>query len=362
MSAPSCGDIRTDTAPGAAFYRSDAAWTLARERVFVPSWQWLGHLGEVAATQTLAPRTLLPGSLDEPLLLARDAQGTLRCLSNVCTHRANLLVAAPCSAPHIRCGYHGRRFGLDGTVQASPGFTAQDGFPAPTDHLPQPAFGTWAGQGFASLSPATPLADWLAPVEQRCGALPGLQALRPAPARDADHVVQAHWAVVVENYLDGLHIPFIHPGLNTAIDMGHYRYELFPGACLQLALAREGEVAFAPPTDGPDAGLRVAAYYWWLFPNLMLNIYPWGISVNVVLPESPERTTVQFRSLVWDEALLGQGAGGDLQRVQDEDAAVMQAVQLGLRARLWRPGRYAAQHESGIHHFHRLLKAALGEI
>ena len=71
---------------------------------------------------------------------------------------------------------------------------------------------------------------------------------------------------------------------------------------------------------------------------------------------------MQFRSLVWDEALLGQGAGGDLQRVQDEDAAVMQAVQLGLRARLWRPGRYAAQHESGIHHFHRLLKAALGEI
>ena len=111
------------------FYSDPGAYEATRERVFARTWQWLGTLDDAAAPESLAPRTLLPGYLDEPLLLARDAAGELRCLSNVCTHRGNLLVRAPCRAEQIRCSYHSRRFDLAGRMTFMPGFEQAKDFP-----------------------------------------------------------------------------------------------------------------------------------------------------------------------------------------------------------------------------------------
>jgi choline monooxygenase len=141
--------------------------------------------------------------------------------------------------------------------------------------------------------------------------------------------------------------------------MATYRYELGTAGVLQLALARDGEAAFEPLAGSPDHGQRVAAYYAWLFPNLMFNFYPWGLSVNVVQPLGRSRTRVLFRSFVADTSLLGQGAGGALDPVELEDEAVVLRVQQGIRSRLYHHGRYAPVHEQGTHHFHRLLCRAM---
>jgi choline monooxygenase len=342
-----------------AFYLDDSAWALARERVFARAWHWLGPLGGVAEPGSLEPHTVLPGLLDEPMLLARDAAGTLRALSNVCTHRARLLVEAPCTgAEHIRCGYHSRRFELDGRLRFMPGFEGVQGFPAASDHLPQLALAEWAGHGFVSLDPVLPFDQLAAEMRTRLAWLP-IETWRADQSRSRTFEFDAHWALYVENYLEGLHIPFVHPALNQALDMANYRYELGTASVLQLALARAGESAFEPPPGHPDHGLRVAAWYWWLWPNLMLNVYPWGLSVNLVMPLSPTRTRVIFRSFVADPALLGQGAGGALDPVEMEDEAAVLAVQQGLRSRLYRHGRFSVQHERGTHHFQRLVAAAL---
>src|SRR5205814_5768593 len=130
-------DISAARTLESVFYGDQAAFALARERVFARTWQWLGRLDDVAASGSLAPRDLLPGVLDEPLLLSRDAAGTLRCLSNVCTHRGNLLVKAPCKAEQIRCSYHSRRFDMAGRMTFMPEFDQAKNFPSPSDHLPQ---------------------------------------------------------------------------------------------------------------------------------------------------------------------------------------------------------------------------------
>jgi choline monooxygenase len=91
----------------------------------------------------------------------------------------------------------------------------------------------------------------------------------------------------------------------------------------------------------------------------MINVYPWGLSLNVVRPLAPDRTRVSFRSYVWDASRLTGGAGGSLDRVEREDEAVVESVQRGVRARLYRDGRYSPAHETGVHHFHRMLAGAL---
>jgi choline monooxygenase len=342
------------------FYLDEGLWRLAQERVFARSWQWLGDLRDVAAPLALSPRDLLPGSLDEPLLLARDAAGTLRCLSNVCTHRAKVLVEAPGRAEPqgLRCGYHGRRFDLAGRAWFMPGFEGVAGFPCQADHLRAVPFTPWRGHGFAAIEPAAPLAEVFAEIDAR---LPWLDVERwqPDPQRARSFEFDAHWALYVENYLEGLHIPFLHPGLTQALELDGYRYEQGRWCNLQLAQARPGEPAFEPPPGSPEHGQRIAAYYWWVFPNLMLNFYPWGLSLNQVLPLGPARTRVIFASYVADPSLLHQGAGGALDPVEMEDEAAVISVQRGLRSRYYAGGRYAPQHERGVHQFHRLLAQAL---
>ena len=110
MSSPQSIDYATDpditvarTLPG-SFYSDAAAFDRMRSRIFARTWQWIGTLDDLAEPESLAPRTLLPRCLDEPLLLSRDADGRLRCMSNVCTQRGNILVGAACRAKQIRCG------------------------------------------------------------------------------------------------------------------------------------------------------------------------------------------------------------------------------------------------------------------
>lgn len=348
-------DITVASTIDSAFYHDNAAYALVREQIFARTWQWIGDLVDVAGSGSLSPRELLPGLLDEPLLVTHDGAGTLRCLSNVCTHRGNILVREPCTkVEQIRCGYHGRRFDLAGRMTFMPGFAEVKNFPAAADDLQHIPFAAWANHGFASIEPVAPLDVFLGDMAARLAWLPVGQ-FRLDAAGSRDYLVNAHWALYVENFLEALHIPFVHPGLNTIVDCASYEHELFRYSSLQLAMAKQGEIAFDVPPTAVDFGRRVAAYYWWIFPNLMFNYYPWGLSLNRVVPEAIDRTRIEFRSYVWDEAKLGQGAGGALHQVELEDEAVVEAVQRGVHSRFYRRGRYSPAREAGTHHFHRLL-------
>lgn len=353
-------DVRkASTLPG-SFY-GDPAWhSRVRERVFARSWQLAGEAARIEAPGTVAPLTLLEGCLDEPLVLTRDAKGASHCLSNVCTHRGNLVCTAgdASGARTIRCGYHGRRFALDGRMHSMPEFEGARGFPSKADDLPRLPLERWSRFLFTGIDPAMPFADWIAPVVERAGWI-DLSAAVFDPARSRDYDVQASWALYCDNYLEGFHVPFVHPGLAGALDYGSYRTELFEWSNLQVGIAKDGEDAFTLPADSPDRGQRVAAYYFWLFPNLMLNFYPWGLSLNLVQPLSPDRTRVAFRAFVADPSRLAKGAGAELDTVEREDEQVVEQVQKGVRSRLYDRGRYSPSHETGVHHFHRLLARAL---
>jgi len=356
---------RAETLP-AAFYRDPEIYESARERVFARSWQLLGDVDPLRPPGQVQPVTLLPGLLDEPILLARGTDDTLRCLSNVCTHRGNLLVESGGKHRELRCRYHGRRFSLDGRMLSMPEFDDAEGFPRECDHLPTLPLERWGKFAFTALDPTCSFDEWIGPMRDRLPWLP-LDALSHEPIRSRDYLVRAHWALYVENYLEGFHIPFVHADLAQALDYGSYSTEIHGWSNLQLGVAADGEDAFELPEGSPDSSpegdptgrRRIAAYYWWLFPNLMMNVYPWGISVNLVLPLAPDRTKVAFRTYVHDPSRLDTGAGAALDKVEREDEAIVEAVQQGVRSRLYDRGRYSPTREQGVHHFHRLLANAL---
>jgi choline monooxygenase len=348
---------RASTLPAAVY--SDPEWyRLARERVFARSWQLVGDTDAVKVPGQTFPFTLLEGVLDEPLVMTRDTRDQVHCLSNVCTHRGTLVCEHAGVEPALRCRYHGRRFALDGHFLSMPEFEGAEGFPAEADHLARVPFGTWGKFLFASLDPAFPLTDLLAEVEARVGWLPVAEAALDT-SRSREYMVRANWALYCDNYLEGFHIPYVHAALAGALDYGEYRTELFPWANLQVGVAAGGEDVFDLPAGHPDYGQQIGGYYFWLFPNTMLNVYPWGISVNIVRPLAPDRTRVSFLSYVWDPSRLDRGAGAGLDRVEREDEAVVESVQRGVRSRIYKRGRYSPKREEGVHHFHLLLERFL---
>jgi len=348
---------RASTLPGWA-YTDPAVLEACRERVFTPSWQFVADTDRVREPGHVLPFTLLEGLLDESLLLTRDRDDRLHCLSNVCTHRANLVCEHEGVEAGLRCRYHGRRFGLDGAFASMPEFEQAQNFPAPADSLPRIPFGTWEKFLFASLAPAAPLEAFIAPLQARCGGLP-FAAARFDATRSRDYLVKANWALYVENYLEGFHIPYVHASLAGVLDYGEYTTELFERSILQVGIARGAEDAIDLPASSPDRGRRIAAYYWWLYPNTMFNVYPWGVSINVVRPLAEALTKVSFLAYVWDASRIDQGAGAGLDRVEREDEVIVETVQRGLRSRAYTRGRYSPVREGGVHQFHRMLAAAL---
>ncbi|HEX6134118.1 MAG TPA: aromatic ring-hydroxylating dioxygenase subunit alpha [Longimicrobiales bacterium] len=352
-------DIARASTPPSRLYHDAAVWAAERERIFARSWQLAADVDGLKAPGHVRPFVLLPGCLDEPLVLTRAQDGTAHCLSNVCTHRGAIVVEGEGHASSLRCRYHGRRFGLDGRFQHMPEFDGVERFPSAADDLPRLPLHALGPLQFTALDPMMPFEEWIAPLIARIGWLP-LDRFRFEPDASRDYLMNCNWALYTENYLEEFHIPYVHGrSLAGKLDYDTYRIELFDWSSVQIGPASGSEPAFDLPADHPDGGMRVAAWYFWLFPNLMLNFYPWGLSVNVVVPLGPERTRVSFVTYVHETSMRGTGAGADLHRVEMEDEEIVESVQRGVRSRLYDRGRYSPRRELGTHHFHRLLARVL---
>lgn len=330
-------DIRMARTLPSSFYTDPEHFESSKELIFARTWQLAAGLNLECA---LTPVDLLPGFLDEPLLIVKGDE--IRCISNVCTHRGKILVEEACDADLIRCGYHGRRFSLDGTFLSMPEFEGVEDFPSPADDLTRISTATCGGFVFASLDPAVPFDEVIGNGRGLVENF-GLGGLKFVSKRE--YSLDAHWALYCENYLEGFHIPYVHKSLNEVMDYGTYTTEIFRYCSLQTGF------------DGDGAA---AGRYLFIFPNTMFNFYPWGISVNIVRPVTPSETVVEFLTYVADESLLDTGAGADLHGIEMEDEAVVASVQKGVRSRFYSRGRYSPTREQGTHHFHRLIAEFMG--
>jgi len=349
---------RARTLP-ASWYHGEAALVREQQRVFGRTWQLVGHLESLAE-----PGAYLTCDVaGEPLLVARGTDGSLRALSNVCRHRAGPVATGAGCRSSFQCAYHGWSYGLDGRLLGTPEFEGVSGFERERERLPEVRLDVFAGFVFVNLDAQAPdLAEVLGPLPAETAGL-GLERLRFYRRHDWD--VACNWKVYVDNYLEGYHIPRVHPGLHALLDYAAYRVETGVWHSKQHAPLRERVEGSLYQRNLPAQAAPEALYYW-LFPNLMLNVYPDNVQVNVILPLGPERTRTRFEWYVADPRRPGlaeefERSFAFSDEVQREDIAICEAVQRGLRSRFYDRGRYSARRENGVHHFHGLLAKLLAD-
>lgn len=313
------------------------------------SFHFAAHVSQLKENNVV-PLPQLEKTLGEALIITKEEK--IRCLSNVCTHRGMLIATEPCNLKTMKCRYHGRTFGLDGAMKSMPEFTEVENFPTDLDDLREFDLKTWNGLIFAGGERF--FENVIDEMQNRIGWI-NIENFEYDKTRHRSYEIDANWILYVDNYLEGFHIPFVHGDLHNVLDYDSYRTELFEGGVLQIGIANEGEPYFDLPEESPDFGQKIAAYYYWIYPGLMLNFYPWGLSVNIVDPISVNKTRVIYHGFVGDKSMLGKGAGGDLDKVEAEDQEIVEATQRGVSSNTYERGRYSPSKEKGVHHFHRIL-------
>jgi choline monooxygenase len=323
--------------------------------VFSKTWQVIGRADQVAKPGQFVTSTVA----GEPIVAVRGVDGQLRAFYNVCRHHAAKVVTEPCgNASILHCPYHGWNYGLDGSLKGMPEFDGVKNFERQENGLVPVKVETWEAFVFVNLdSHAEPLSAFLGGLVKRCAPL-GLSKLHFFEHKVYD--IACNWKVFVDNYLDGgYHVPHLHKGLSSVLDYKQYTIENEDRYCLQSSpmVASDEDAATATTRKGDRA------WYFWQYPNFMINCYEGYMDTNLVVPLDVDHCRVIFDFYFSDvsearrEYNTQSIAVGD--RVQDEDLGICEDVQRGLKSRAYGAGRLSVRREAGEQLFHRLLAADL---
>lgn len=333
----------TSTLP-ARWYRDPEIWTRECTGIFAKTWQLLGHVSEFAETGAWRADTIAGW----PLLVVRDEAGKLNGFHNVCRHRAGTLTDGDHGrcAGFLECRYHGWRYALDGRLRLARDFGSAPDFDPRQFSLYPLLVETWRSLVFVNADPnAAPLAELTAPLDTRLGAADWADmhvALR------RHHHLSCNWKTYVENYLEGYHVPLMHPGLDAEIDSTKYEVRMENRIAVHEAPMR-------------DKGAVYEGLWGWAWPNLGVNVYAKGLMLERITPLGLRETRLDYLYLM----PAGETVSPDTMLMSDqvtaEDKWITERVQENLDAGIYESGRLSPKHEGGVAAFQAFVRETIGE-
>jgi choline monooxygenase len=350
----------TATTLPASWYSDPEIYAKERAAVFGAAWLCVARTAQLIHPGSYVATTIAGW----PILVVVADDGELRAFYNVCRHRAGPLAwDGDGRAASLVCHYHGWSYDLCGNLRRARDFGGAEGSggdePAGvgltgsglTDVRPTGVRLTgvrveaWRGLVFVNLSPGGPslLAD-LGDFAAECAGFPMEDFVF---SHEVVHDLPVNWKTYADNYLEGYHIPFVHPALSREIDAHQYRVDVGDRWCRHSAPARDGSM--------------VAGRWLWRWPNLALNLYPDGMNVERFLPDGPRQTRVVY------QYFFREGADGasreESTRVSaellEEDRAICEVVQRNLESGAYEGGQLSPKHEQGVAAFQELVRHAL---
>ncbi len=337
---------QSETLP-AFLYTDPAMHAMDEEHVIARSWQYVGHINQLKKVGDV----IVTEIGQRPIMVVRNSEQQIKAFYNVCKHRAGPIALKNGNMKQLRCKYHGWTYQLDGQLRAAPEMQETPNFNVCDVHLDEVQFEVWQGLIFVALKPNTialselfgELADTLEPVD-----LTQMEFHH----RD-EYLIQCNWKVYMDNYLEGYHLPHVHPGLNRLLNYKDYKTLLFDWYSYQ----------YSPLENANNFYGSGQAHYVCAYPNLMLNILPGRCQVNLVVPVSHQQCKVIFDYYYSDidstETL--KMIEDDLSfsdEVQDEDIEICEHVQKGLNSGIYDVGRLCVKREQGVWHFQEMLRKA----
>jgi choline monooxygenase len=349
------------------WYTSPDRFDYERTKLFERSWFAVGYETSIPNVGDLAPVEMF----GVPLLLVRDRDQKIRVFHNVCSHRGIVLVDKPTNTTAlIRCRYHSWCYGLDGQLRSTPHIGGADnhehaGVDKKLHGLKEVRATTLLGVIFATLSSDTPPFEvYAATLIERWKEF--IPAQRFHSGADSVFEIQfpANWKLVVENFLESYHLPWVHPGLQSYSRMQDHDYTIADTVTAgQISLAyrptlRTGGKGFVP-LKGISNYWRERGEYLALYPNALIGVHADHLFITILQPVSPGFTKEYSWIGYFDESAMSEqntelrtNTRDNWRDVTREDIFACEDMQKGRRSPAFKGGVLTPVLERTTRHFH----------
>jgi len=335
----------------AALYTDEQFLEMEYQSIFENTWQLVGHKSQLnnVGDQMVCQVGRVP------IVVVRNQENILKAFHNVCRHRAGPVATENANSKILRCKYHGWSYTLDGDLKTAPEMSSTPNFDVCQFHLPQASIKEWQGFIFVCVGDSPPkfeevfagIADTIKPIDLS----------KMSFSHRDEYLIDCNWKVYMDNYLEGYHLPHVHPGLSKLLDYRSYDTILHDWFSYQFS-----------PLDGNDSESNFYgeghAHYYCIYPNLMLNILPGRLQTNVILPAEGNQTRIIFD--YYYEGIGSENTEKLIQQdtdfsdeIQEEDIQICQRVQQGLNSGSYQAGRLCMKRETGVLHFQNLVRQSL---
>lgn len=332
------------------WYYKDEIFNLEKKTIFNKSWHLIGSQSKIPNPGD----TIIYELFKNPIIIVRQEDSSIKAFYNVCQHRGGPIVRQDCSLKFLQCKYHGWIYELDGALKKVRDFSEVENFNKKDYGLKSINIKIWMDMIFINLCKDNSFSMPFRDIEDHINPL-DISSYKYHSRVSYD--IKSNWKTYIDNYLEGYHIPFVHPKLNKLIDYKSYQTQLFDNYSLQWSPIK--------PELSPykiDKNSLNKAFYFTIFPNILLNIAPGRLQMNIVEPQSPKSCTVHFD--YYFEDLSDKSIINDFnfsEEIQQEDIQICQEVQKGLESNGFDRGRISKKSEKGLHHFQSILKKCFSD-
>ncbi|KKK38955.1 (2Fe-2S)-binding protein [Mesobacillus campisalis] len=327
------------------------------EMVFAKSWQLVGHVSQVEKVGDFFTAEVA----GEPIIVNRGKDEVVRAFYNVCPHRATKLEKNSAGNKKIlQCSYHGWTFKLDGQLNKAPNFRGEDENCVKDACLRSVRMEILESLIFVNLDDdAKPLSESYGDFFERLGKNPFLSELKRTHQKT--RTFKANWKAFMDNYLECDHCHVAHPSFVAALDMNDYQIITCENYSIQGTVVKPDKKYGTVNLN--EAEMQGGQFYW-LWPNLMLTIYPGpGNMASIQIVPIDHETSMAVYTYYFRDENLSQ-AEKDLmefaEQVRSEDIELVELEQIGFRSRAFNKGRYSSS-EKAIVQFHEMVLEALNE-
>ncbi|CAF3060855.1 unnamed protein product [Rotaria socialis] len=347
-------------------YNDPSVYQLERENIFAKNWMYIGRLDRLKKLGDYLSITLA----GYPIFIYRSPlTNELVAFHNVCSHRAGPIVpinsnnygtALYGNQSLLKCQYHAWLFdSRDGALKATPNFS----YKFKSDEkkclsLKKINIEIFAEQfifvNLIEMKEKSSIYTLFSDLLNDILAFP-LNEYRHFESQC--HLINCNWKTYAENYQEGYHIQSIHPLLNKTIQSKQY---------LVTNKNNIYSVHYAPSRNHESGQEK---FLWvFIYPNLAINLYEQGYSIEHILPIGKDRTILSYdffvrstddESQMSDRMAEAKEAMIRTLEVTNEDKMICEQVQNNLDAGIYKPGYLSPSMENGVQFFQNRIRNEL---
>lgn len=332
-------DINNLSLP-AWIYKDPEFLELEKNELFKKNWMFIGHTSDFPEQGSYLTFKMF----DESIVVLRNESDQYSAFYNVCRHRASRLLdgdSGTCTK-RIKCPYHSWTYDYDGNLLGAPNIKEYPDFDKSQNGLSMIDVEVFKGFIFVRLQPGElTVAETLSPIADEL-------SLYKTEEMDVHYdlvemELPVNWKIAIENFVDGIHIKFAHPGLDSLIG-NEYSADMVDTIYRAVGVINEDDNADAdvkryreilPKVDHLPEHLQDAWIYYFVWPNTGFCIYPDKIEMMQFIPTSTGGYKVRLRGYALPDPRPEMKEARELAdtinfKTQDEDDDLLLRVQDGL--------------------------------